>query len=483
MIKNAMLQLNRPLNNHTLNHVNIKKEFARSLSATNTSPQLFLNYGLSKSDKLYKINRKNSKRVNNEICKTGNRKKPFSIFKMLKKMAFLLCIIFCVYLCLTLIVQTCFASEKDSKSQEEIQKELEGNIEKNIDELDLSELEKWKKDLGDSWAISADDDVSKMLEDVIGGKYSGNVQTFFSAIGKSLGSGLLSIMPIFITVVAICLLFSLLEGMSSGFVAKPTKEIIYFVCYCAMIVIVMAKVSSLLVITSKKIIQMKSLMEIVFPILISFITILGGVTSSAVFRPMMSVLTTSISMIATKLILPLFIATMIFSIVGNLSADIKLSKLTKFFKSLATVVLGGVFSIFITYLSFQGLTSSVSDSISIKTLKFAMQSYVPVVGGYLSDGFDLMLASIVLIKNSFGFIIMLFIFATLLAPIVEIILFSLGLKLVSGIVEPISDPRFSKTLFSISKNLNLLVATLLCVGFMFLATVLLMLCCFNMGVI
>lgn len=425
-------------------------------------------------------NKNNRSNITNCISSRYQSIYPQKKRRFKKKLLFIF-LSFIVIIGICLFTVSCFANEQSSKSQEEVEAELENNIKKNLDNLDLSELEKWTGQLEGSFAGGFDKNISSIIGEVINGNYQGNMSDFFSSITKSLGSGILSIMPIFITVIAICILFSLLEGMSSGFVAKPTKEIIYFVCYCAMIVIVMAKVSQLLIVTSNKLIQMKGLMEIVFPVLISFITILGGISSSAAFKPMMSVLTTSISMIAINVVLPLFIATMIFSIVGNLSSSIKLTRLTKFFKSCGNVVLGAVFSVFITFLSFQGLTSSVSDSISIKTLKFAMQSYVPVVGGYLSDGFDLMLASVVLIKNSFGFIIMILIFATIIAPIIEIVLFSLGLKLVSGIVEPICDVRFSKMLYSISKNLNLLVATLICVGFMFLATVFLLLCCFNLG--
>lgn len=370
---------------------------------------------------------------------------------------------------------------KQDKSKEEIEQELKDNVQKNLDNLDLSELEKWAKGLEGSFKGMFDDGLMATIKSVINNTYQGTIQDFFSSLFKSLTNGITSLLPIFITVIAICILFSLLEGMSSGFVAKPTKEIIYFVCYCAMIVIVMAKVSHLLIVTTKKLIQMKSLMEIAFPTLITFITILGGVNTSIAFKPMLATLTTTISITVTSLVMPLFIAAIIFSIVGNLSSNVKLAKLTKFFKSCASVILSGVFSIFITYLSFQGLTSSISDSISIKTMKFAMQSYVPMVGGYLSDGFDLMMASVVLIKNSFGFVIMLMIFALIFAPIIEIVLFSLGLKLVSGIVEPLCDVRFSKMLYSISKNLNVLVASLVCVGFMFLSGLMLMLCCFNLG--
>ncbi|MDE5991141.1 MAG: stage III sporulation protein AE, partial [Clostridia bacterium] len=146
-------------------------------------------------------------------------------------------------------------------------------------------------------------------------------------------------------------------------------------------------------------------------------------------------------------------------------------------------ILGGVFSLFIAFLTFQGLTGGVIDSISIKTAKFALQSYIPILGGYLSDGFDLMLASLVLIKNSLGIVSLLMILSVIALPTIKIAVLSLGLKLASGIIEPICDNKFGKMLHGISTNLTLLIVSLVGVGFMFLLTVMLVIYTFNVGVV
>ena len=108
---------------------------------------------------------------------------------------------------------------------------------------------------------------------------------------------------------------------------------------------------------------------------------------------------------------------------------------------------------------------------------------MPLLGGYLSDGFDLVLAGIVLIKNSAGLVITLLIIAAIIAPVIEIAVFSLGLRLVSGLIEPVSDERFSAMLTGVSKNLGILVAIILGVGFMFIVTVMLIVATCNAGVV
>ena len=130
----------------------------------------------------------------------------------------------------------------------------------------------------------------------------------------------------------------------------------------------------------------------------------------------------------------------------------------------------------------QGITGAVADNISVKSAKFAISSYVPILGGYLSDGFDLVLASVVLVKNSIGMCSVLIMISIVLAPVINIAIFLLGLRLISGIIEPIGDKRMSEILYAISENLTLLIAAILGMAFMFFLMVGLVIMTCNMGV-
>lgn len=368
-----------------------------------------------------------------------------------------------------------------SAEQQESLDKLQENFDKNLAEIDTSGLQKWLDSLGeDNWFhINVKESISKLSK----GEFEISFGGFMEMITSLFLSCFMDILPTIVTIVAIAVLYSLLNNLTSGFLSSPTKRLIYFVCYIAIIVVVMSKAVVLVGQTSKLVVKMKEFMEMVFPILLTTIALLGGVSTSAVFKPMMSALATSISMLVVKMVLPLVVTILIFSMISNLSEGVKLEKLTNFFTSTAKVVMGTMFSIFITFLSFQGLTSGVVDTISIKTAKFALQSYVPIVGGYLSDGFDLMLASIVLIKNSVGVVSILILMVVIAIPVINIVIFSLGLKLASGIIEPISDSSLSKVVYGIGKNINMLVAIILGVAFMFLMTIVLIIFACNLGVV
>ncbi len=387
----------------------------------------------------------------------------------------LITIIFLVLIIVLLTGVTVFADETED--------ELMDGIGDKLEELDFSGLEGWLDEHGDNGAGVASDGFLQAVQDIIAGKYDENPEALTNALFSLITESVKSALPPLIAVFAIALLYSIVGGFSSGFLKKSTAELIYFACYAAMISVVTAKVVSLLLSATSTVNSMKSLMNAAFPLLLTLLTTLGAVTTASVYQPMTAILTTGITTIVTSVVLPLFIAATAVGIIGNLSKNVKLTKLTAFFKSCANFVLGGVFGIFATFLSVQGLTGAIADTVSIKTAKFALQSYVPLLGGYLSDGFDLVLAGVVLIKNSAGLVTTLLVVAAIAAPVLEIAIFSLGLKLVGGLIEPFSDERFSSMLSDVSKNLGVLIAIVLGVGFMFVITVMLIVATCNVGVI
>lgn len=395
---------------------------------------------------------------------------------------------FLVFLLAAVIILTVFALSFDggycyAESQKDAEEILGENVEDNLSEIDVSQLDELLDRISEDYKALFGEDVIATAKDIIYGKYEGGFADFMTIMFKGISKSVIDVMPTILTIVAIAVLYSLLGGFTSGFVQKPTEKLIYFATYSTMILIVMIEVGKVIKITTNTISDIRILMEGIFPVLLTLTTLLGGVISSAVFKPMMTTLVTIITVFVSKIIIPMFIAAIAFSIVGNLTKSVKLDKLTDFFKSSATYVLGGVFGLFVAFLTFQGLTGGVIDSISIKTAKFAMQSYIPILGGYLSDGFDLMLASIVLIKNSIGVIGLIMLLSIIALPTIKIIILSLGLKLASGIIEPLCDSKFSKMLSNISSNMTLLIISLVGVGFMFLITVMLIIYTCNGGII
>ena len=220
-------------------------------------------------------------------------------------------------------------------------------------------------------------------------------------------------------------------------------------------------------------------MEVIFPLLLTFLTSIGGTVSTSVYQPAMALLSGAIMSIFTYILLPIFIFSVVFSIVSNLSGTIKLEKFTSFFESTFKWITGLIFTIFTAFISVQGLTAGSIDGISMKTVKYAIKSYVPMLGSYLSDGVGVILASSNLIKNAIGAAGLLMLLATILSPVIELVVFMLALKLIAGIIEPLGNKQVANFISSLSKSMVLLIVILIGIAFVYFIMIGLVMCSAN----
>ena len=118
-------------------------------------------------------------------------------------------------------------------------------------------------------------------------------------------------------------------------------------------------------------------------------------------------------------------------------------------------------------------------TVSIRTAKYAIRSYILILGVYLSEGFNVIMASSILIKNAIGASGLLLMFSSVIVPVVEIVLLMLCLKLTAGILEPLTDNRISNFINGVAKTLIMPIVLIIGVAFMYLIFMGLIICTGN----
>ncbi|MBQ8749120.1 MAG: stage III sporulation protein AE [Clostridia bacterium] len=366
-------------------------------------------------------------------------------------------------------------------AQDSTQEEFETQIQDTINDFDYSILDKILETLSDdSKNIFGDTDFASKIKSLIDGDFKDDSANFINACLGLIFEDILEFLPILCIIVAIAILCGFIGQLQTSIGGKSLNDIIHFVCYGIIIAIVSTLVVEVVSLTTETLLSIKSQMEVIFPILLTLIASVGGSVSVSVFQPSIVLLSSGIMEIFNNIIVPIFIITIVFIIAQNISKNVQFSKFTSFFQSGFKWIIGSIFTVFFAFLTLNGIVANTYDSISIRTAKFTMKSYVPFVGGYLSDGFDLILSSSVLIKNAIGATGLILLLATIAMPIIKIVILLFGFKLTSAILEPITDSRISSFIFSVGKALNMLVACLLGVAFMYLLTVGILMCTCNL---
>ena len=354
----------------------------------------------------------------------------------------------------------------------EISEDLNNSIIDELNEIDFSALNGVVEEFqNNSTNIFSIDNIKSKIYSIISGENAVSYSSFFASVFSIFVDLIVKYLPMLSLIVAIGVISNLLNGIKSKFNEKSTSGLIHFVCFLAVVVLTIGMISSISKTSVSSVNSMVSQMNAIFPILLTLMIGIGATASAGVFQPIVAIISTYVADFFTYLILPLFMVSFVFGIINNLSDNIKLDKFNSFISSLFKWCVGLIFTLFFAVFTIQGISAGTFDSLSIRTTKYTIKSYIPIMGGYLSDGMDLILSSTILIKNAVGLVGILMIISTIISPLLEIVVFSLLLKLVSAILQPMGNNKTSNFLMSTSKSITMLSSCIIAVGFMYLISV------------
>lgn len=353
-----------------------------------------------------------------------------------------------------------------------LSEDLNGTVIEELNEIDFSGLNNVINEFNASGTnIFSIDNIKSKVYSIISGESAVDYTNFFASLFSSVIEMVARYLPMISIIIAIGVVSNLLNGIKSKFNEKSTSGLINLVCFLTVAILIINIVSNLTQTVGASVGSMVKQVNIIFPILLTLMIGLGANASAAAYKPIVAIISTYVTDFFNYFITPLFMLSFIFEIISNMSDSIKLDKFSAFISSLFKWSVGLIFTLFFAIFSLQGIAVGSFDSLSVRTTKYTIKSYVPVMGGYLSEGMDLILSSTLLIKNSVGLVGVLMIITTILSPLLEVVVFGLMLKLISAVLQPLGNDKISKFLSSTSKSLTILTTSLIAIGFMYLLSI------------
>lgn len=374
-----------------------------------------------------------------------------------------------------------YAADAEDKLND-IEQDLSDEIDKELDSLVSDDLDEYFSGISGS-LNGAGTSFKDFVRNVINGENTLSADELLDFAWDSLKDGVLAAVAAVAVLVVLAVLGGMSDALSSGFKRQSTKQIIYFAIYAGVVASLGAIVVSLTGGVTEAISDLSTLLNYSTPVFVTLLTAIGGTGGAEMLAPFTMLMSGVVLNVVNSLIIPLFFASVVFTMIGNLSDSVKLGKLTKAVKSIGSWVMGIMFGLISTFAGIQGLVGAGIDTIAVKSAKFALSSYIPILGGYLSEGFDIVMASGVLIKNAAGLAVFVILVVTVTAPIIKLVLFSAVLKLTAGVIEPVGDPKISELIYNTASNLNLLIAAVAGSAFLIFIMLMLVIGAFNAGVV
>ena len=350
-----------------------------------------------------------------------------------------------------------------------VENELNESIQEQIEELDLEELQNYLNGLDGL----SDENVVERLISYIGGNgidYVGFGKQILNVLFSKVGE----ILPAFACITAITLLSGLVNALKSGINGHTSAEMIFLIAYGAALIPLLAVLTECIGECIDCVSSLQKQMQLIFPLMLTLMTVSGGTVSVSVCRPAVGFFCTTIVSVIHKVVFPITVTVILFSLAANLTKELKIGKFTAFFKSINKWIIGICVSVFGIFFTLQGITAATHDGIVRRATKYAIGNGIPIIGGFLSGGFDLAVAGSVLIKNSLGTMGIFLMVTILFEPIVLLISINLLLRLTAAVTQPFGDSRLSDFLAETADNLHYCTAGLLMTAFMYFLSIMLM---------
>lgn len=341
-------------------------------------------------------------------------------------------------------------------------------LESQLQNLDVSEIERYVEHINrESYGFVPEVDVKELVL----GLFQGKTMESFKNIGKGIISfffrevvASFSIMGKLLILTIFC---AILQNLHSAFEEDTIGRLAYSICYMLIIVMAVKSFNDTMNIGIDAIDKMVGFMQALMPTLLALLAAVGGITSSAVFQPLLFSSITVITTIIKVFVIPLILFSAVLSILNNLSDSISISKLAALLKQIAVGVLGLVLTAFTGIIAVQGIASSSIDGATVRTAKFAVDNFVPIVGKFLSDAFDAVVSCSLILKNGIGIAGFLILLLICSFPLIKMLSIVFIYKAASALIQPILDNQIIQCLNDMSNAMLTVLTCVISVAVMF----------------
>ncbi len=369
-----------------------------------------------------------------------------------------------------LVSMNCFCMASDDTSEnDDTDKLIRRQYETGGLERIKEELEKYADD--ESMDLLGGYDADQLMEDLL--TASGGLEL------KGLGNNVLRFLfrelhqniGILIKIAVLVIICALLKNLQAEFMREGAGRIAFYVCYIVMVSILLVSFGTVIRMGMGIIDNMVGFMYAALPVLFALLISGGNITAGSVMHPVILLIVETTATLIKNVFVPLVCMSNILMIVNNISDKIQLTRMVNLIKTIVSWALGTILTVFIIAVTLQGSLGAVVDGATQKAAKFAVSTFIPIVGKTLSDAAETVIGCTLLIKNAAGAAAMIGILLICLVPLLKIIALAGLFKAAGALLEPIAETRITNCINEVAGSMLYIFALTAAVAFMFIITV------------
>ena len=293
--------------------------------------------------------------------------------------------------------------------------------------------------------------------------FEGVMAQICNIAGDSLSSPLKGLL----TIIAVLVLCAMLSAYKTG-LSDDIGATVHTVAALCVSAAVAAPAVSFIQTAGGVISNSANLLLAYIPIVTVMMAASGKGVSAASYQASMIAAGQGAARVCSDIILPLMNIFLGLSITSGISPETRLSGFTVTVSKLSKWLLAFVMTVFTAVLSVRQFASNALDTVAVRTAKFALSSFVPVVGGALSEAYKTVQGSLTVLKSGLGIFVILGIAFTFLPVVIQGLGWAFCLFIGKSAAEVMGVDGCAKLLEALGAVFSTLISVLLCVMSVFI---------------
>lgn len=258
-----------------------------------------------------------------------------------------------------------------------------------------------------------------------------------------------------VTVLIFILLSAFLQSLKAE--SDDSVNMIYSTATALLVAtVVLVKLTSTVSLASMAISVASNFVYAFIPVFCSIVVVSGGITTGFSTNTTLLILAQGLSFISSNVFMPIVNCYLALGVTSSLRYELNLDKLLSSVKKIITTCISFVSGVFVSVLSVKTAVAGRADMLGLRSIRFAINSVVPVIGSSISEGLLSIQAYSSLIKSSVGIVGVMAVVLVFLPSIIEVVLWRISLTLCVIVSDVFGDKSVSAVLNAFLNTLLLI---------------------------
>ncbi len=282
--------------------------------------------------------------------------------------------------------------------------------------------------------------MEEMLEKVLTGDFTGVIGDVFMTGAQGVYGQLSGLKNIFIWLLLLGIAASVMTHFVEVFHKHQIADLSYYFMYLLFVTVLFRCFIQVSQIVGQVMENIVLFIQLMVPTYLLAVGITTGVATVSAYSQLLVLVIYGVEKILGNGVVKMISIYVVLSMLNGIWIEERLSLLADFVKKVISLVLKAALGVVTGISIFQTLITPVIDSAKSSLLQKTISS-IPGIGNISEGVMELVIGSAVIIKNSIGVVILLLLILICAAPLVEVFVISMILRLAAAVLGMVSDKR------------------------------------------